>query len=173
VAVSVATRLITHRVARKACRSHVESGTNLAESATVLFTEVLWKRSGCGKGGALIPAVLVRQTKKRVARPCSAETTQAAPKTGWPCKSNSVCLGSSPRAQNRVGAFWAFDRVLAAGPVKPVYSSEPHSARFRPGSVVQQFASMNPADFAGTIEPKWLPPSRRRESNPCIADLLD
>jgi hypothetical protein len=55
VALSVATRLITHRVARKACRSHVESGTNLAESATELFTEVLWKRSGCGKGGVLIP----------------------------------------------------------------------------------------------------------------------
>jgi hypothetical protein len=133
----------------------------------------------CGRGQAVERGrpyprgVLVRQTKKRVARACSAETTEAVPKKGWPCKSNSVCLGSSPRAQNRVGAFWAFNRVLAAGPVQPVYSSEPHSARFRPGSVVQQFASMKPADFAGTIEPKWLPPSRRRESNPCIADLLD
>src|SRR2546421_7562153 len=47
--------LITHRVARKACRSHVESGTNPAESATELFTEVLWKRSGCGKGGRPYP----------------------------------------------------------------------------------------------------------------------
>jgi hypothetical protein len=27
----------------------VESGTNPAESATELFTELLWKRSGCGK----------------------------------------------------------------------------------------------------------------------------
>ena len=49
MAASVATKLITHRVARKACRSHVESGTNPAESATELFTELLWKRSGCGK----------------------------------------------------------------------------------------------------------------------------
>src|SRR5437762_3901569 len=53
----------------------------------------------------------------------------AVPTKYWPCKSNSVCLGSSPRAQNRVGAFWAFNRVLAAGPVHPVYSSEPHSMR--------------------------------------------
>jgi hypothetical protein len=58
VALSVATRLITHRVARKACRSHVESGTNPAESATVLFTEALWKTSGCGKGGVLSPGCI-------------------------------------------------------------------------------------------------------------------
>jgi hypothetical protein len=65
VALSVATRLITHRVARKPCRSHVESGTNLAESATVLFTELLWKRSGCGKGGVLIPGgALLRRTEE-------------------------------------------------------------------------------------------------------------
>jgi hypothetical protein len=50
------------------------------------------------------------------------------PQECWPCKSNSVCLGSSPRAQNRVGAFWAFNRVLAAGPVQQAYSSEPPRA---------------------------------------------
>jgi hypothetical protein len=50
VALSVATRLITHRVAPKARRSQVESGMNPAESATELFTDLLWKRSGRGKG---------------------------------------------------------------------------------------------------------------------------
>jgi hypothetical protein len=28
----------------------------------------------------------------------------------WPCESNSVRLGSSPRAQMRVGGLWAFGR---------------------------------------------------------------
>jgi hypothetical protein len=32
------------RVAQSACRSHVEISTNLAERATKLFTELLWKR---------------------------------------------------------------------------------------------------------------------------------
>lgn len=32
------------RVAQSACRSHVEISTNLAECATDLFTELLWKR---------------------------------------------------------------------------------------------------------------------------------
>jgi PQQ-like domain len=32
------------RVAQSACRSHVETSTNLAECATELFTELLWKR---------------------------------------------------------------------------------------------------------------------------------
>src|SRR5439155_4687003 len=31
----------------------------------------------------------------------------------WPCKSNSVCLGSSPRASKRVGAFGLSAGVLA------------------------------------------------------------
>jgi hypothetical protein len=57
------------------------------------------------------------------------------PTKSWPCKSNSVCLSSSPRAQNRVGAFWASTGVLAAGPVKRVYSAEPSPAHFRPNPV--------------------------------------
>jgi hypothetical protein len=145
----VATRLITHRVARKACRSHVESGTNPAESATVLFTEVLWKTSGCGKGGVPSPRVHWCGRPRRERRggadslgpklanledASGRKCVQAVPTKCWPCKSNSVCLGSSPRAQNRVGAFWAFDRALAAGPVQRVYSSEGHSAPFRPRS---------------------------------------
>jgi hypothetical protein len=43
----------------------------------------------------------------------------------WPRKSNSVRLGSSPRATTRVGAFGLSAGVLAAGPVHPPYSSEP------------------------------------------------
>ena len=52
----------------------------------------------------------------------------------WPCKSNSVCLGSSPRASKRVGAFGLSAGVLAAGPVQRVYSSElPLRVFARPG----------------------------------------
>jgi hypothetical protein len=116
-----------------------------------------FSRRRCGrpqaveKGASFPRGALVRQTKKRAASlqrgadslgpklanlegASGRKCVQAVPTKCWPCKSNSVCLGSSPRAQNRVGAFWAFDRALAAGPVQPVYSSERHPAPFRPRS---------------------------------------
>ena len=44
----------------------------------------------------------------------------------WPCKSNPVRLGSSASRANRaLVAFGLSAGVLAAGPVRPVYSSEP------------------------------------------------
>src|SRR5437660_5844407 len=54
---------------------------------------------------------------------------RSRPTKRWPCKSNSVCLGSSPRAPKRVSASFGLSAgVLAAGPVQPVYSSDPHEA---------------------------------------------
>src|SRR6266568_1477330 len=44
---------------------------------------------------------------KRVGR---IQFAQAVPIKSWPCKSNSVCLGSSPRASKRVGGLRAFGR---------------------------------------------------------------
>jgi hypothetical protein len=46
-----------------------------------------------------------------------------------PASRNSVRLGSSPRAPTRVGGLRAFGRVLAAGPVQPVYSPQPEGVR--------------------------------------------
>jgi hypothetical protein len=47
------------------------------------------------------------------------------PQECWPCKSNPVRLGSSPRARRVLAAFGLSAGVLAAGPVQPAYSSEP------------------------------------------------
>ncbi len=62
----------------------------------------------------------------------SIQAAQAVPTKCWPCKSNSVCLGSSPRASKRVGGLRAFGRGSGrrANPTTLLLGAA--SARFRP-----------------------------------------
>jgi hypothetical protein len=47
----------------------------------------------------------------------------------WPCKSNSVRLGSSLTRRSTLGAFGLSAAILAAGPVQPEDTAEPRRAR--------------------------------------------
>src|SRR5207237_6187795 len=72
----------------------------------------------------------VRRTREQSSHESLVARAARPSKEYWPCKSNSVRLGSAPRAPTRVGGLRASAGVLATGPVESAYSSESPPARF-------------------------------------------
>ena len=83
----------------------------------------------------------------------------AVPQECWPCKSNPVRLGSSAsRAKLALVAFGLSAGVLAAGPVQPVYSSEPYSETSRRGVESPPWPASWRRSASGSVSARSLRP---------------